>query len=43
MKKLMAIALAAVLFGAMKKLDFHPVVFLAASAVIGVALRFAGA
>ena len=40
---LKAIALAAVLYGAMKKLDLHPVVFLAASAVIGVALRFAGA
>ena len=38
-----ALLLAAVLYAAMKKLSFHPVVFLAASAVVGVVFRFAGA
>ena len=37
-----AILLAAVLYAAMKKFSFHPVVFLAASAVVGVVFRFAG-
>jgi chromate transporter len=38
-----ALLLAAVLYAAMKKLSFHPVVFLAASAVVGIVFRFAGA
>ena len=38
-----AILLAAVLYAAMKKFSFHPVVFLAASAVVGIVFRFAGA
>ena len=38
-----ALLLAAVLYAAMKKLSFHPVVFLAAAAVVGVVFRFAGA
>ena len=37
-----ALLLAAVLYAAMKKLSFHPVVFLAAAAVVGVVFRFAG-
>ncbi len=40
---LKGILLAAVLYLAMKKIDLHPVVFLAASAVAGILLRFAGA
>jgi chromate transporter len=36
------IILAVVLFFAMKKLKWHPVVFLAISAVLGVIFRFAG-
>ncbi|MBQ7535159.1 MAG: chromate transporter [Stomatobaculum sp.] len=39
---LKGILLAAVLYIAMKKIDLHPVVFLAASAVVGILLRYAG-
>ena len=38
-----ALLLASVLYAAMKKFSFHPVVFLAASAVVGIVFRFAGA
>ena len=38
-----AVLLAAVLLVAMNRLKFHPVVFLAASAVVGIVFRFAGA
>ncbi|MBQ7583250.1 MAG: chromate transporter [Lachnospiraceae bacterium] len=38
-----AVILAVILFIARKKLKLHPVIFIAASAVIGVVFRFAGA
>ena len=38
-----AIVLAVILYFAMKKINLHPIVFLAASAVVGILLRFAGA
>ena len=38
-----AIVLAVILYFAMKKISLHPIVFLAASAVVGILLRFAGA
>ncbi len=40
---LKAIVLAVVLFFAMKKIELHPAVFLAASAAVGILFRFAGA
>ena len=41
--RLKAIVLAVILYFAMKKINLHPIVFLAASAVVGILLRFAGA
>ena len=37
-----AIVLAVILYFAMKKIDLHPIVFLAVSAVVGILLHFAG-